>query len=167
MKRALDKVAFLPFALVIDKWRWSVFAGETSPSAYNAEWWKLREQYQGVKSPVARTEANFDPGAKFHIPANVPYLRYFLSFVLQFQLHKSLCEASGHEGPLHQCSIYGSKDAGQKLQKLLEMGSTKPWPDALEQVTGTRQMDASALLEYFAPLDSWLSKETSAMTCGW
>jgi peptidyl-dipeptidase A len=167
MKRALDKVAFLPFALVIDKWRWGVFEGKTKPADYNAAWWKLRTDYQGIAPPVARDESSFDPGAKYHIPGNTPYLRYFLSFVLQFQLHKSMCESAGHTGPLHECSIYGSEEAGAKLRALLEKGSTQPWQDTMEQATGTRQMDASALLEYFAPLDAWLKEQNKDKTCGW
>lgn len=167
MRMALSKVAFLPFGKLIDQWRWDVFAGKTGPDAYNAAWWELRKKYQGVHPPVERTEADFDPGAKFHIPANVPYMRYFLAHVLQFQFHKALCDAAGHKGPLHTCSIYGSKEAGQKLDALLEMGSSKPWPDALEAMTGSREMDATPILEYFAPLRAWLAEQNKGKTCGW
>ena len=167
LHRALTKVAFLPFGLLVDKWRWQVFSGEVGPDKYNEAWWKLREQYQGVKAPVARTEQDFDPGAKYHVPANVPYLRYFLAHILQFQLHRALCKAAGYQGPLHQCSIYGSKEAGQKLQAMMALGASRPWPEALELITGERQMDASALLEYFAPLHDWLKQQNQGRTCGW
>ncbi|MCA9683274.1 MAG: M2 family metallopeptidase [Myxococcales bacterium] len=163
----LEKIAFLPFGLLIDRWRWGVFSGEIKPEEYNAAWWKLRNEYQGVAAPVERTEANFDPGAKYHIPANTPYSRYFLARILQFQFHKALCEAAGHQGPLHTCSIYGSKEAGAKLQAMLEMGSSKPWPDALEVVAGTRQMDAGAMLEYFQPLQTYLDEQNQGRSCGW
>ncbi|GAO04071.1 M2 family metallopeptidase [Anaeromyxobacter sp. PSR-1] len=167
MKRALEKVAFLPFGKLIDQWRWDVFSGKTPPARYNAAWWELRRKYQGVDAPVARSEADFDPGAKYHVPANVPYTRYFLAHVYQFQFHKALCEAAGWKGPLHECSIYGSKAAGKKLEAMLAMGASKPWPDAYEALTGSRQADASAMLEYFAPLRTWLRKQIAGQSCGW
>nr|WP_199350987.1 M2 family metallopeptidase [Haliangium ochraceum] len=167
LDRALQKVAFLPFGLLVDKWRWQVFSGEVGPENYNEAWWKLREQYQGVRPPSERSESDFDPGAKYHVASNVPYLRYFLAHVLQFQLHRSLCEAAGHEGPLHQCSIYGSKEAGAKLQAMMELGASKPWPEALALITGDDQMDASAMIEYFAPLMTWLEQQNQGRTCGY
>lgn len=167
MKLALDKIAFLPFGKLIDQWRWKVFSGEIKPEDYNKAWWDLRTQYQGIRPPVARSENDFDPGAKYHIPANVPYTRYFLAHILQFQFHKALCDAAGFEGPLYQCSIYNSKEAGEKLYNLLAAGSSKPWQNVLEQAIGTRQMDGSAIVEYFAPLKEWLEKENQGRQCGW
>ena len=167
LSRALEKVAFLPFGLVIDQWRWKVFSGEVKPGAYNAAWWDLRLRYQGVAPPVARTEADFDPGAKYHVPGNVPYTRYFLAHILQFQFHKALCEAAGQKGPLHRCSVYENRAAGAKLEKMLAMGQSRPWPDALEAMTGQRRMDASALLEYFAPLQKWLDEQNQGKKIGW
>lgn len=167
MKMALGKIAFLPFGKLIDQWRWDVFAGKTTPENYNEAWWTLRENYQGVAAPVARSEADFDPGAKFHIPANVPYTRYFLAHILQFQFHKALCDAAGYEGPLAECSIYGSKEAGEKLKAMLAMGASRPWPEALEALTGQRQMDATALVEYFQPLRTWLQEQNQGQSCGW
>jgi peptidyl-dipeptidase A len=167
MKMALEKIAFLPFGKLIDEWRWKVFAGEVTPANYNAAWWELREQYQGVSAPVARTEADFDPGAKYHIPGNVPYTRYFLSFIIQFQFHKALCEAAGFKGPLSDCSVYGNEVAGRKFAAMLAKGASQPWQDALFEVTGTRQMDASAILEYFAPLRGWLAEQNKGQQCGW
>ncbi|MEN9800363.1 MAG: hypothetical protein RL653_4060 [Pseudomonadota bacterium] len=167
MKDALERVAFLPFGKFIDQWRWDVFSGKVKPEQYNAAWWELRRKYQGVAPPVARTEEDFDPGAKYHIPSNVPYTRYFLARILQFQFHRALCQAAGHQGPLHTCSIYGNKAAGAKLQSMLEMGAQKPWPDALEALTGQRQMDATALLDYFAPLQGWLKEQNKGRSCGW
>ncbi len=167
MKKALEKVAFLPFGLLIDQWRWKVFSGEVTPADYNQAWWDLRLKYQGVRPPVARSEADFDPGAKYHVPANTPYMRYFLADILQFQLHRGLCQAAGYKGPLHRCSIYGNKEAGARLAKMLEMGASHPWPDALEVVTGQRQMDASAISDYFAPLKTWLDQQNQGQKCGW
>ncbi|QSQ15426.1 M2 family metallopeptidase [Myxococcus landrumensis] len=167
LKDALEKVAFLPFGLLVDQWRWEVFSGRVKPADYNKSWWALRQKYQGVAAPVARSEQDFDPGAKYHVPANVPYTRYFLARILQFQFHKALCEAAGHKGPLHECSIYGNKEAGKRLQAMLEMGASKPWPDALQVVTGTRQMDATPLLDYFSPLRQWLKTQNKGQKCGW
>jgi peptidyl-dipeptidase A len=167
LNRALVKVAFLPFGLLVDKWRWQVLSGEVGPDRYNAAWWELRAKYQGLKPPVERSEQDFDPGAKYHVPANVSYLRYFLAHILQFQLHRALCKAAGYEGPLHQCSIYGSKEAGEKLQAMMALGASRPWPEALELITGEKQMDGSALLEYFAPLHDWLKQQNQGRTCGW
>ena len=167
MKDAMEKVAFLPFGLLVDQWRWQVLSGRTGPQDYNKAWWELREKYQGVRPPVERSETDFDPGAKYHVPANVPYTRYFLARVLQFQFHRALCQAAGQKGALHECSIYGNKEAGKRLQAMLEMGASKPWPDALEALTGQRQMDASALLEYFTPLRSWLQEQNKGQKCGW
>ena len=159
MKQALDKVAFLPFGLLIDQWRWKVFSGEVKPADYNKAWWEMRNRYQGVSAPVERSEADFDPGAKYHVPANVPYTRYFLARILQFQFHRAMCQAAGYTGPLHRCSVYDNKVAGAKLMKMLEMGQSRPWPDALEALTGERRMDAEAMLDYFAPLKKWLDEE--------
>ena len=167
MQDALAKIAFLPFGRMIDLWRWGVFSGEIAPEDYNAAWWRLREQYQGVAAPVARSEADFDPGAKYHIPGNTPYMRYFLAHVLQFQFHEALCEAAGHDGPLHTCSIAGSQAAGEKLAAMLSMGASQPWPDALEAIAGTREMSVQPLLEYFAPLRAHLAEQNAGRTCGW
>ncbi|MCA9704865.1 MAG: M2 family metallopeptidase [Myxococcales bacterium] len=167
MQDALQKIAFLPFGKLIDQWRWNVFAGKTTPATYNADWWALRRKYQGVGAPEPRGEEHFDPGAKYHIPGNTPYARYFLAHILQFQFHKAMCEAAGHTGPLHECSVYGSKEAGKKLQAMLAMGASKPWPDALEVLTGTREMDGSALIEYFDPLMKYLEEQNAGRTCGW
>jgi peptidyl-dipeptidase A len=167
MKMATEKIAFLPFGKLIDQWRWGVFAGRIKPEQYNQAWWDLRTKYQGIAAPVARTEADFDPGAKYHIPGNTPYTRYFLSFILQFQFHKALCEASGHQGPLHECSIFGSAAAGKKFADMLALGASQPWQDTMEKLTGTRQMDASAIIEYFGPLMGWLEEQNKNQACGW
>jgi peptidyl-dipeptidase A len=167
MQLALDKIAFLPFSKLIDEWRWKVFAGEVKPENYNAAWWQLREQYQGVAAPVPRSEEDFDPGAKYHIPANTPYTRYFLSYILQFQFHQALCEAAGFKGPLHECSVYGNEAAGKRFREMLALGQSQPWQDTLEKLTGTRQMDASAIIDYFAPLQAWLEEHNKGQSCGW
>lgn len=167
MRMAMDKVAFLPFGLLVDKWRWQVFSGELTPDHYNAGWWDLRRTYQGIKAPVVRTENDFDPGAKYHIPGNTPYSRYFLAHIMQFQFHKALCDAAGYQGPLHRCSIYNSKQAGEKLMAMLEMGQSRPWQEAMQTMTGQDKLDASALLEYFAPLQHWLDEQNKGRECGW
>jgi peptidyl-dipeptidase A len=167
MKQALDKVAFLPFGRLIDEWRWGVFAGEITPDDYNAGWWELRQRYQGIAPPVTRSEADFDPGAKYHIPGNTPYARYFLAFVLQFQFQRALCDLAGHQGPLHECSVFGNRKAGERLWAMLSAGASEPWPDTLEKLTGTPKMDASAIIDYFAPLMSWLAVQNESQTCGW
>jgi peptidyl-dipeptidase A len=167
LKQALDRVAFLPFGLMIDQWRWKVFSGEIAPADYNKSWWALRLKYQGVAPPVARSEADFDPGAKYHVAANVPYTRYFLAHILEFQFYRALCRESGYKGPLNRCTFYGSKEAGAKFNKMLAMGQSKPWPDALEVLTGERQTDAGALLEYFAPLKQWLDEQNKGKKAGW
>lgn len=167
LRMALDKVAFLPFGLLVDKWRWGVFSGEITPEQYNAAWWQLRESYQGIAPPVARSEEDFDPGAKYHVPGSTPYMRYFLAAILQFQFHRSLCAAAGDDGPLHRCSIYGSQKAGTRLDEMLSMGLSRPWPDALEALTGQRQMDATAILDYFEPVSTWLDEQNAGRTCGW
>jgi peptidyl-dipeptidase A len=161
LHRALEKVAFLPFSLVMDQWRWQVLSGKIRPEDYNAAWWNLRKEYQGVIAPAPRTEAHFDAAAKYHVPVNIPYLRYFLGRILQFQFHRGLCRASGWSGPLHRGSIYGHKAAGDRLQAMLEMGASKPWPDALHALCNEREMDASAMLEYFAPLKEWLDQQNA------
>ena len=167
LRMAMDKVAFLPFGLMVDKWRWKVFSGELTPEQYNQGWWDLREHYQGVKAPVDRPADAFDPGSKYHIPASTPYSRYFLAHILQFQFHRELCEIAGETGPLHRCSIYNSKEAGTKLNAMLEMGNSKPWQEALEAMTGKNQMDATAVIDYFAPLKKWLDEQNVNRQCGW
>ena len=167
LRDALGKVAFLPFGLLVDQWRWGVFSGEISSDEYNAGWWALREQYQGIRPPTERTEDLFDPGAKYHIPGNTPYSRYFLAHILQFQFHRAMCEIAGHEGPLNRCTIYGSREAGRRLNAMLEMGMSQPWPDALEVLTGERELDANAIRDYFAPLQVWLDEQNAGRSCGW
>jgi peptidyl-dipeptidase A len=167
LERALDKVAFLPFGILVDKWRWEVFSGRVAPADYNARWWELRRLYQGVAPPTARGEDAFDPGAKYHVPANVPYARYFLAHILQFQFHRALCREAGHSGPLHTCSIYGSQEAGTRLARMMELGLSRPWPEALEALTGEKQMDASAILDYFRPVSEFLEAQNRGRSCGW
>ena len=167
MQMALDGVAFLPFGKLIDEWRWKVFAGEITPDNYNKTWWELRQQYQGIAPAVERSEADFDPGSKYHIPANVPYSRYFLARILQFQFHRSLCETAGHDGALHACSIYGSKEAGEKFWGMLEAGASQPWQNTLEAMTGSTEMDATAIIDYFAPLMAYLAEQNEGRSCGW
>jgi peptidyl-dipeptidase A len=167
LKQALDRVAFLPFGYMIDQWRWKVFSGKIKPADYNKAWWDLRLKYQGIAPPVARSEADFDPGAKYHIAGNVPYVRYFLAYILEFQFYRALCHEAGYTGPLYRCTFFNSKPAGEKFQKMLEMGQSKPWPDALEVLTGQRQMDATAILDYFAPLQKWLDEQNKGQKVGW
>ena len=161
LSRALEKVAFLPFGLVIDQWRWDVFSGKIGPSDYNKAWWERRLKYQGVAPPSPRGDEFFDPGAKYHVPANYSYTRYFLAHILQFQFHRELSKLAGCATPLHRCSIYGSTAAGSKLDAMLKMGTSRPWPDALEAMTGSRQMDATAIIDYFAPLKTWLDEQVA------
>jgi len=172
LARALEKVAFLPFGLLIDQWRWRVFSGEIPPEKYNQAWWDLRLKYQGIAPGVERSEADFDPGAKYHVAANVPYTRYFLSFIMQFQFHRALaraagCPAPGSGTPLSRCSIYASKEAGEKLNRMLELGLSRPWQEALYEMTGERDLDASAILDYFAPLQKWLDEQNKGKPVGW
>ncbi len=167
LKKALDKIAFLPFALVIDEWRWKVYSGEIPPEKYNEAWWELRRKYEGIDAPVARSEQDFDPGAKYHVAANVPYMRYFLADILQFQFHRALAQTAGCKEPLERCSIYGNKEAGAKFAKMLEMGTSQPWPDELYAITGQREMDATAIRDYFAPLQKWLDDQNRGKPVGW
>jgi peptidyl-dipeptidase A len=167
MRMALDKIAFLPSGKLIDEWRWGVFSGEIRPEDYNKAWWDMRLKYQGIAPPNERSEDDFDPGSKYHIPANVSYTRYFLARILQFQFQRSLCEIAGHEGDLASCSIYGSKEAGKKFFDMMASGQSEPWQDALEKLTGTREMDATAIIDYFAPLMAYLKEQNTGRSCGW
>ena len=167
LRQAMDKVAFLPFGLLVDKWRWGVFDGSIKPADYNIAWTGLRKQYQGIVPPVERSANAFDPGGKYHVPGNTPYTRYFLARILQFQFYKAACDTAGWKGPLHRCSFYGNKEVGNKLNAMLQLGASKPWPDALEAFTGTRQMSGKAMLEYFAPLMKWLKVQNKGQKKGW
>jgi peptidyl-dipeptidase A len=165
--QALERVAFVPFGLMVDQWRWKVFSGEVTPKNYNAAWWELREEYQGVKAPVLRSEADFDPAAKYHVAASVPYSRYFIAHILQFQFHRALCKVAGYKGPLNRCTIYDDKEAGAKLDAMLRLGLSRPWPEALRAMTGETEMDATAILEYFGPLQKWLDEQNQGRPTGW
>ena len=167
LRMALDKIAFLPFGLLVDQYRWKIFSGEITPAQYNQAWWDLRLKYQGVAPPLTRTADDFDAAAKYHVAANVPYTRYFLAHIQQFQFHRALCQAAGQQGPLNRCSIYGSKEAGAKLGAMLSLGVSRPWPEAMEALTGSRQMDATAILDYFAPLQKWLDEQNKGVAVGW
>ncbi|HYG81098.1 MAG TPA: M2 family metallopeptidase, partial [Pyrinomonadaceae bacterium] len=159
LKSALAKVAFLPFGYLVDQWRWKVFSGEVGPGDYNKARWELRTKYQGIVAPVARSEQDFDAGAKYHVAANTPYARYFLAAILQFQFHRAMCRQAGFQGPLHRCSVYGNKEVGARLKKMLEMGQSRPWPEALKELTGEDKMDATAIIDYYAPLKAWLDEQ--------
>ncbi len=167
MEQALGKISFLPFALTVDQWRWRVFRGEVTPAQYNEAWWELRQRYQGIRPPAARPADAFDPGAKYHIANNVSYLRYFLSYVLQFQFYEAACQQAGWQGPLHRCTVYGNREVGERFNRMLEMGASRPWPDALEAFTGTRQMDGGSMVRYFQPLMGWLQEQNRGRECGW
>jgi peptidyl-dipeptidase A len=167
LQKALEKISFLPFGLLVDQWRWKVFAGEVKPAEYTKAWWDLKLKYQGIVPPIARGAADFDPGAKYHVAGNVPYARYFLAAIHQFQFYRSLCKSAGHTGPLYQCSFYGSKAAGEKFAKMLETGASKPWPETLEAFTGEKGLDATAMVEYFQPLKVWLDRQNAGKPVGW
>ncbi|MBA2635717.1 MAG: M2 family metallopeptidase [Sphingomonas sp.] len=167
LRQAMDKVAFLPFGLLVDRWRWGVFSGEIAPAQYNQAWTDLRLRYQGITPPVPRAASDFDPGAKFHIPGNTPYTRYFLARILQFQFYEAACRQAGWTGPLHRCSFYNNAEVGRRLNAMLEMGKSRPWPDALEAFTGTREMSAEPMIRYFAPLQTWLQQRNGGKQCGW
>jgi peptidyl-dipeptidase A len=167
LTQALDKVVFLPFASLVDRWRWDVFSGKTPPARYNAAWWALMARYQGVAPPSPRSERDFDPGAKNHVASNTPYVRYFLAYVLEFQFYRALCRDAGHTGPLYRCSFFGSKEAGRKLQTMLAAGASRPWQETLKEMTGQSNLDAGALLEYFAPLKVWLDRQNAGKPVGW
>lgn len=167
LKMALDKIAFLPFGLMVDRWRWQVFSGEATPETYNAAWWKLRNQYQGLMPPGDRPADAFDAAAKYHVPANVPYTRYFLAHIYQFQFHRAACSQIGWKGPLHRCSVYGEKEMGRKFNAMLEMGASQPWPQAMAAFTGETRADASAVADYFKPLNDWLTVQNKGEACGW
>ena len=167
LRSALERLAFLPFGMLVDQWRWGVFDGTIPTSEYNRAWWDLKLRYQGVAPVEPRGETFFDPGAKYHVPANTPYARYFLAQILQFQFHRALAKTTGCTLPLHRCSIYGSREAGQKLRDMMAVGASRPWPEALEIVTGQRQLDASAMADYFAPLKAWLDEQNKGRPVGW
>jgi peptidyl-dipeptidase A len=167
LRQAMDKVAFLPFGLLVDRWRWGVFDGSIKPADYNKAWTDLRREYQGIVPPGERPANAFDAGAKYHIPGNTPYTRYFLARVLQFQFYQAACKQAGWKGPLHRCSFYGNKAVGAKLNAMLEMGASKPWPDALEAFTGSREMSGRAMADYFAPLKKWLDEQNKGHPSGW
>ena len=167
MRMALDKIAFLPFGLLVDKWRWQVFAGEVQPAQYNDAWWSLVRQYQGVTPPGARPVDAFDAGAKYHIPGNTPYMRYFLAHIYQFQFQRAACKQAGWKGPLHRCSVYGNKEVGQRFNAMMEMGQSRPWPEAMKAFSGETKTDASAVADYFKPLDAWLTQQNKGEKCGW
>jgi len=167
MKQALEGVVAVPWTLMLDKWRMAVFDGNLSDDQLNDYWWELREKYQGVASPIERPVDAFDPGAKYHIPGNTPYTRYYLARVLQYQFHESLCEDIGFEGPLHECSIYDNEIAGEKLRAMLSLGQSEPWQDALESIIGTRELSGTAMLNYYAPLKEWLDEKNKDRSCGW
>ncbi len=167
LRQALDKIAFLPFGLMIDRYRWGIFSGQITPDRYQAAWDEMRLQYQGIVPPVERTEQHFDAAAKYHVPASVPYTRYFLARILQFQFYKAACDIAGWQGPLHRCSFYGNREVGRRLNEMLAMGASRPWPDALEAFTGTREMSAEPMIEYFRPLLGWLREQNQGRRCGW
>jgi peptidyl-dipeptidase A len=167
LRQALDGMAFLPFGLLVDRWRWEVFSGQVTPERYNDRWWELVRQYQGVVPPGPRPANAFDPGAKYHVPGNTPYTRYFLARIYQFQFHRAACKQAGWTGPLHRCSVFGEKEVGQRFNAMMEMGQSRPWQEAMAAFTGETQGDATAIAEYFAPLNTWLTQQNRGQNCGW
>ncbi|KAL1140400.1 hypothetical protein AAG570_000332 [Ranatra chinensis] len=169
MEMALDRIAYLPFAYIVDQWRWKVFAEGGLRNSVNSAWWELRVWHQGLIPPVARSENDFDPGAKYHIIADQPYIRYFIGLVLQFQIHEALCRVAGHIGTLHTCDIYRSREAGRLLSEIMSAGNSRPWPEILRMATrgATDKLDARPLLEYFKPLSLWLRVANRDEMIGW
>ena len=167
MKQALDGVVIVPWALMLDKWRSGVFDGEIDESNLNSSWWSLREEYQGINTSYERSENYFDPGAKYHIPGNTPYTRYYLASIMQYQFHEALCNLIDYDGYLHECSIYGNKEAGDRIITTMAMGQSLPWQDAFENLTGSRQLSGKSIMNYYAPLKEWLDEENKNRTCGW
>jgi peptidyl-dipeptidase A len=167
MRVALEKVPALAMSIVVDTWRWKVYAGEIPTDKYNEGWWAQVRKYQGMAPPVPRSEKDFDAGMFYHVSYGVPYDRYFTAGLLEFDFYRALCKAAGHTGELHRCSFYGSPAAGAKLRAAMALGMSKPWPDTLEQLTGSREIDGSALVEYLAPVQAWLKEQNKGRRCGW
>ncbi len=167
MKQALDGVVIVPWALMLDKWRSGVFDGDIDESNLNSSWWSLREEYQGINTSYERSENYFDPGAKYHIPGNTPYTRYYLASIMQYQFHEALCNLINYDGYLHECSIYGNKEAGDRIISTMAMGQSLPWQEAFENLTGSRQLSGKSIMNYYAPLKEWLDEENKNRTCGW
>ena len=167
MKQALEGVVVIPWALMLDKWRAGVFTGDIAENELNKAWWDMRESYQGIAPPDKRSEDYFDPGAKYHIPGNTPYTRYYLARIMQYQFHESLCNDMGFSGPLHECSIYGDKLAGEKIISTMAMGQSAPWQDAFEKLTGSRNISGDSVMNYYKPLKEWLDIQNNDRSCGW
>lgn len=169
LKMALPTIGTLPFSLALEQWRWDVFSGKTNVNAGTERWWQLKNDLIGVKAPVERTEEDFEAGAMYHIIVTYPFIGYYIRTIIQFQFYQSLCQAANHTGPLHKCDFYRSTEAGEKLAAMLSMGRSKPWPEAMEALTGQREMKADAILEYFQPLMEWLEKtnEENGDVIGW
>lgn len=167
MRIALARLPRLAAALALEHWRWGVFAGRIPAAQDNRAWWTLKARYQGVGPAEPRPADGFDVGAKYHVAAYRPYLRYFLAGVLQFQFHQALCAAAGQHGPLSDCEIAGDRRAGQHLQAMLASGARQPWPQTLQAFTGHDDFDAGPLLDYFAPLAQWLAEQNRGQDCLW
>ena len=164
-KMALDKIAILPFALIVDKWRWRVFSGAIAPEHYNDAWWDLVAKYQGLIPPGPRPANAFDPGAKYHIANNSPYTRYFLAEIYEFQFYRAACRLAEWKGPLNRCNIFGNKAVGAKFDAMLALGQSQPWPQALAAFGGEHDIDAGAINDYFAPLSAWLDQQNTGQAC--
>ncbi len=167
LRMALQRVTFLPFSLIVDRWRWQVYAGAVPPAQYDATWWSLVAQYQGLMPGETRPEGSFDIAALPHITSDISYIRYFYAYLIEFQLFKAACDAAGWTGPLHRCSLYGNAAAGAHLRPMLAMGASRPGADALEAGTGARRVSAEGLLAYFAPLRAYLDAQNQERQCGW
>jgi len=172
---ALERIAFLPFGYLVDKFRWDVYSGRTSLDNMNCHWWKLRHEIQGLAPPGPRDNSQFDAGAKYHVAGDVGYVRYFTAFIYEFQFYRALCLESGDyvpgdpKKPLHRCNFYGNTAAGDKLRAMLQMGASRPWMEAMEKMTGQRAMSTKAIREYFGPLETWLQQENrrAGVEVGW
>jgi len=172
---ALERIAFLPFGYLVDKFRWDVYSGVTSKEEMNCHWWKLRNQIQGLEPPSKRSKDHFDPGAKYHVAGDVGYVRYFTAFIYEFQFYRAMCLQSGRyvpgdpKKPLHRCNFYGSVEAGDKLKEMLVLGASRPWKEAMMKMTGQPEMSTKAIREYFEPLEKWLDEQNSAagVSVGW
>ncbi|KAI4468733.1 angiotensin-converting enzyme [Holotrichia oblita] len=148
MTMALRKVAYAPFALLVD---------QNGVRTMNFNWWELRLLYQGIVPPIARNEGHLDAVAKRHIPADLPYMKYYVALLLEFQIFDALCGAMGHTAQLHTCDIYRSREAGRILTDIMQAGKAKHWKDVLRTLrTKTNGLSAEPLLKYFQPLLAWL-----------
>lgn len=164
LREALNYIVFMPWSAgVMTRFEHELYARNLPADQWNARWWELARRYQGIVPPTARGEQFADGLTKTHINDDPgQYYDYALSFALLFQMHNHIAKNILNQDP-RNTNYYGNTGVGDFLRTLMAPGASRPWRDVLRETTG-QELNANAMMEYFAPLYGWLQEQNRGRT---